>query len=188
MEYESLTAHINKLVSLTDEEISIVHSYFTLKKFKKHQFLVNVGDVAKYSYFVVSGLLKLNYTDDNGKSHIVSFAMEDWWESDFYSFFLKQEATLSLECLEDTKVLCITLDDYWALCNRVSKMERLLLIKANFGFLSSQKRILSLLSSDSKERYEAFLKQYPQLIQRIPKSLIASYIGVSRETLSRLSI
>lgn len=184
---EKLREHIEKIVPLTNDEFAFVCEHFTSKKFKKHQFLIQKGDTATHSYFVISGLLKLVYTDENAKEHIVSFAMEDWWESDYYAFFTQTEATMSLECLEDTEVLCFAFDDYKKLLNGLQKMERFFLEKANFGFLGSQRRILSWMTSNSKERYEQFLKQYPSLTQRVPKSLIASYLGVSRETLSRLS-
>ncbi|WP_394774803.1 Crp/Fnr family transcriptional regulator [Flavobacterium sp.] len=183
----NLREHIEKIIPLTDDEFAFICTHFSTKKFKKHQFLIQKGDPVKHSYFVISGLLKLVYTDDAAKEHIVSFAMEDWWESDYYAFFTQTEATMSLECLEDTEVLCFSLDDYKKMCDGLQKMERFFLEKATFGFLGSQKRIISWLTSNSKERYEQLLKQSPSLIQRVPKSLIASYLGISRETLSRLS-
>lgn len=185
--HEKLRQHIERVVPLTDDEFAFVSTHFTTKRFKKHQFIIQEGDAVKYHYFVISGLLKLVYTDNTGKPHIVSFAMEDWWESDFYAYYTQTEATMSLECIEDTEVLCLALDDYKKLCDDLQKMERFFLQKANFGFLAAQKRIISSLTSNSKERYEQLLKQYPLLIQRVPKRLLAAYLGVSRETLSRLS-
>lgn len=185
--HDKLRQHIEKIVSLSDEEFAFVRTHFTAKKFKKHQFLIQEGEPVKYFYFVVSGLLKLVHTDDTGKEHIVSFAMEDWWESDFYAFYTQTAATMSLECVEDTEVLCLLLKDYKKLCDDLQKMERFFLEKSNFGFIGSQRRIISWLTSNSKERYEQLLKQYPSLVQRVPKSLLAAYLGVSRETLSRLS-
>jgi len=184
---ETLRKHIEKIVPLTDDEFAFVWGHFTSKKYKKHQFLIQEGEAVKYHYFVLSGLLKLVYTDEAGKEHIVSFAMEDWWESDFYAFYTQTKATLSLECIEDTEVLCLSLEDYKKLCDGLQKMVRFFLEKANFGFIGSQRRIISWLTLSSKERYEQLLKQYPSLIQRVPKSLLAAYLGVSRETLSRLS-
>ncbi|MCF0058249.1 Crp/Fnr family transcriptional regulator [Dyadobacter sp. CY356] len=184
---EKLRTHIEKVVPLTDDEFAFISTHFSIKKYKKHQFLIQEGDLVKYHYFVISGLLKLVYTDDTGKQHIVSFAMEDWWESDFNAYYTQTEATMSLECIEDTEVLCLLLDDYKKLCESLQKMERFFLQKANFGFLAAQRRIISSMTSNAKERYEQLLKQYPALVQRVPKSLLASYLGVSRETLSRLS-
>jgi CRP-like cAMP-binding protein len=185
--HEKLRTHIEKIVPLTDAEFELICSHFVTKKFKKHQFLIQEGQAVKYHYFIVSGLLKLVYTDATGKQHIVSFAMEDWWESDFYAYYTRTEATMSLECLEDTEVLCLSLDDYKKLCDNLQKMERFFLEKANFGFLGAQRRIISWLTSNAKERYEQLVRQYPALVQRVPKSQLAAYLGVSRETLSRLS-
>lgn len=185
--HDKLREHIEKIIPLSDDEFAFVRTHFTIKRFKKYQFLVQEGGVAKYNYFVVSGLLKLVYTDDTGKQHIVAFAMEDWWETDFHAYYTQTEATMSLECLEDTEVLCLSLEDYRKLCDGLPKMERFFLEKANFGFIASQRRIISWMTSSAKERYEQLLKQYPSLIQRVPKSLLAAYLGVSRETLSRLS-
>jgi len=185
--YQALREHIEKIIPLSEDEFDFVCAHFSIKKFRKHQFLVQEGEEVKYSYFVVSGLLKLVHTDDTGKQRVVSFAMEDWWESDYYAYFTQTKATMSLECLEDTEVLCLLLEDYKKLCDRLPKMQRFFLEKANFGFIGSQRRIISWLTSNAKERYEQLIKQYPSLIQRVPKSLLAAYLGVSRETLSRLS-
>lgn len=186
MRNADLRSHIEKIVSLTDEEFEIIKAHFTQKQFKKNDFLIEKGDLVSSSYFVISGLLKLIYLDDSGKENIVSFAMEDWWESDFSAFHTQTKATMSLQCLEDILVLCLTFENYKKLCETFQKMEFFFLTKANSGHLASQQRILSFLSSNAKERYEQLLKRYPSLIQRVPKTLIASYLGVSRETLSRL--
>lgn len=184
---EKLRAHIEKRVPLTDEEFAFVLGHFTVKNFRKHQFLIQEGQRVPYSYFVVSGLLKLVHTDESGKPHIVSFAMEDWWESDFGAYFSQTAATLSLECLEDTVVYCLSLDDYQKLCAELQKFGRFFLHLAIAGSVASQRRILSLLTTSAKGRYEQLLAQYPALFQRVPKTLLASYLGVSRETLSRLT-
>lgn len=184
---DRLRAHIEKIVSISDEEFEFISSCFTQKKYKKHQFLIQEGEAVRCNYFVVEGLLKLVYTDDTEKEHIVGFAMEDWWETDFQAFYTQTKATMSLECIEDTEVLCLSLDDYRRLCVTLPKLEHFFLEKAYFGFISAQQRIISSMTSSTKERYQQLLKQYPSLIQRVPKSLLAAYLGVSRETLSRLS-
>ncbi|MEO6685026.1 MAG: Crp/Fnr family transcriptional regulator [Dyadobacter sp.] len=185
--HEKLREHIEKIVLLTNDEFEFISTHFITKKFKKHQFLIQEGEPVKYHFFIVSGLLKLVYTDDAGKQHIVSFAMEDWWESDFYAYYTQTKATMSLECLEDTEVLCLTLENYRKLCDGLPKMERFFLEKANFGFLGAQRRIISWLTSNAQQRYEQLLNQYPSLVQRVPKSQLAAFLGVSRETLSRLT-
>jgi CRP-like cAMP-binding protein len=184
---EKLRRHIEAIIPLTDEEYSSIISLFSIKKIKKNQFLIKQGETVKEAYYVLSGLLKLTFTDDSGKLHIVSFAMEDWWESDFQAYFTQSKATLSLQCLEDTEVLCLPIEGYEKMCFEIPKMQVFLVKLSNAGFIASQQRILSLLTSNAKERYDQLLYKYPSLFQRVPKSQLALYLGVSRETLSRFS-
>ncbi|MHA3786908.1 Crp/Fnr family transcriptional regulator [Flavobacterium hauense] len=184
---KKLREHIEKIVSLTDDEFAFVLSHFTSKKLKKHQFLIQEGDAVNHSYFVVSGLLKLVHTDAAGKEHIMQFAMEDWWVSDYQAYHFHTPATLSLDCLEDTEVLYLSQENSEKLCAGLHKAEHFFRRKSNFGYVGLQQRILSLLTTSAKERYEQLLAQYPSLFQRVPKTLLASYLGVTRETLSRLS-
>ncbi|MBC9934165.1 Crp/Fnr family transcriptional regulator [Chitinophaga qingshengii] len=183
---EKLRQHIEKIVPLTDEEFALVLSHFVPKTVKKKDFLIRQGEPVRHCYFVVSGLLTLIYDDDSGKQHIVSFAMEDWWESDYLAYFTQTRATMSLQCLEDTVVYSLSLEGYQLLCSQLRKMEHFFLQKANAGHIGSQRRILSFLTANAKERYKQLLQRYPTLLQRVPKALLASYLGVSRETLSRL--
>lgn len=183
---EELRNHIEKIVRLNDAEFALVLSHFSIAEFRKNQFIFEEGEKVKYAYYVVSGLLKLLYTDGSANQHIVSFAMEDWWESDFYAYFNQTMATMSLQCLEKTTVYCLSLESYQNLCTHMPKMERFFLQKSNSGFIGSQQRILSLLTTNAKERYEQLLERYPSLLQRVSKTQLAAYLGVSRETLSRL--
>jgi len=182
-----LKAHIDKTISLTDEDFSIVESFFSEERFKKSEMIIKENDRVEYVYFIVSGLLKLFYTDRDAKEHIISFSMEDWWETDYMAFYTQTRATQSLQCLEDTLVLKLSFDGYHRLLKEVPKMTDFFLKKAVGGHISNQRRILSLITMNAKERYEQFIKFYPVLVQRIPKTVLALYLGVSRETLSRLS-
>lgn len=184
---DQLRAHLEKIVPLTDEEFARVLARFTSKRFKKHQFLIQEGELVRYNYFVLAGLLKLVYTDGVGKPHILSFALEDWWETDFSAYYTQSPATLSLECLEDTEVLCLSLADYHALCEELPQLARFFLQKSALGAIAAQQRLLALLTTSAQQRYEQLLRKYPALGQRISKTLLASYLGVSRETLSRLT-
>lgn len=184
--YISLRNHIENIVSLKDEEFAFVSKHFTLQQFKKGTAVFTAGDKVKYVYFVLSGLLKLSHTDESGKEHIVSFAMEDWWETDFQAYYTQGNALFTLACLEDTEVFCLSFENFEKLCNDLQKMERFFLKKSIAGHIGSERRILSFLTSGAKERYEQLLARSPELMQKLPKSVLASYLGVSRETLSRL--
>lgn len=181
-----LRSHIEKVVDLTDEEAAFIVSHFEIKNFRKGDFIIEEGNEVKEVYFVLSGLIKLVYEDKDARKHIVSFAMEDWWETDFQAFYTQNKAQLTLECIENTTVYSLSLENFEKLCSDLSKMERFFLRKSIAGHIGSQQRILSFLTSNARERYEQLLLKNSSLLQRVPKSSLASYLGVSRETLSRL--
>jgi CRP-like cAMP-binding protein len=184
---EILRKQIEKIVTLTDEEFRFVMTHFTYRNFKKHQYVVQAGDPAPNDHFVVHGLLRSFYIDDLGKTHILQFAMEDWWISDPQAYHNKVHATLNIDCLEDTHLFYISIDNREKLCAEFQKMEYFFMKKTTAGYIALQKRILSLMSQNAEERFNQFIHLYPMLLQRIPKALIASYLGISRETLSRMS-
>jgi CRP-like cAMP-binding protein len=172
---------------LTDQEFDYVLSHFTTKKLKKHQFLVQEGDNVTNDYFVVKGLLKAYHLDGEGKEYIMQFAMEDWWITDYQAYFSQTKAALNISCIEEVEILCLSLRNRDKICADLHKIEHFFRRKCNMGYVALQRRILSMLGSNAKERYEQLLLQYPGLFQRVPKTLIASYLGVSRETLSRFA-
>jgi CRP-like cAMP-binding protein len=184
----ALRHHFEQITPLTDDEFSYIMTHFSSKKLKRHQYLLQAGDRVQYDYFVVSGLLKAYFANaDDGKEHIMQFAMEDWWVTDYQAYFNQTPSMLDIDCLEDVEVLCLSFSNRDKLCGELHKIEHFFRRKSNAGYVALQRRILSLLNSNAKERYEQMLKQYPKLFQRVPKTLIASYLGVSRETLSRFS-
>jgi CRP-like cAMP-binding protein len=182
-----LRQHIEEIVKLTDEEFEYVLSHFTYRKFLKNHYVIQHGNYVRNDYFVLNGLLKSWHIDDKGKAHIVLFATENWWISDPEAFHNQTKATLNVDCLEDSETLYISLENRDKLCAEMRKMEYFFLKKTTAGYVASQKRILSLISFNAKERYTYLMQQYPDLTQRVPKSLIASYLGITRETLSRLT-
>ncbi|TPG58919.1 Crp/Fnr family transcriptional regulator [Hymenobacter nivis] len=182
-----LRAHLEKLVPLTEAEFAAVLARFSCRQVAKGGFLVREGELVRHNYLVVAGLLKLVHTDAAGKQHFLSFAMEDWWETDFQAYYTQTPATLSLECLEETTVYCLTLENYRALCAELPQLAEFFLHKLALHSIATQQRLLSLLTTTAQQRYEQLLARYPALGQRLSKTLLASYLGVSRETLSRLS-
>ncbi len=180
-----LRKHFEKITPLSNKEFDYILSHFTTKKLKKHQFLIQAGDNVPNDYFVVKGLLKAYHSDKEGKEHILQFAMEDWWVTDYQAYFSQTSASIHIDCIEEVELLCLSLQNRDKICANLHKIEHFFRHKSNFGYVALQRRILSLLNSNAKERYEQLLASYPNLFQRVPKSLIASYLGVSRETLSR---
>ncbi len=182
-----LRQHFEEIISLTDTEFDYILTHFTTKKLKKHQFLVQIGDEVKHTYWVQKGLLRATYTDDKDKEYILQFAMENWWITDYQAYFTQTKAIVNVDCLENTELLCLSFENREKLCAELHKVEYFFRKKANSGYIALQKRMLSFLTQNAKERYEILLHQYPNLFQRVPKTIIAAYLGVSRETLSRFS-
>jgi len=178
--------HIEEIIPLTDEEFDFVLSHFTPITKRKHQYIVEEGEVNNKEFWIIKGCLKSSFIDHEGKEHILQFGMENWWITDYESFVEQTKSKTSIDCLEDSDLLYITYQDREKLTSEMHKMERFWAKKGKKGRIALQNRILSLLKNSAKERYDLLLEQYPQLFQRVPKKLIAAYLGVSRETLSRL--
>ena len=184
---EFLRHHIEKIIDVDDAEFQYILSHFTVRSLKKKEFLIRENDVVDHNFLLVSGLTKLYITDRGGNEHIVSFALEDWWETDSLAFFTQTKATMNLQCLENTTTFCLSFHNYSKLRSDMPKMEHFFLEKAVASHIAGEKRMLALTTLTAKERYEQLLAARPVLFQRLPKTLLASYLGVSRETLSRLT-
>src|SRR3954469_19466011 len=111
-----LRQHIEKIIPLTDSEFDYVLSHFSTKKFRKHQFLVQDGDAVSQEFFVMKGCMKSYMMNEDGKDYILQFAMESWWISDFEAYNKHTPATLNIDCIEDSEVLCLTYDNREKLC------------------------------------------------------------------------
>ena len=183
---EILSHYITKTVPLTAEQFAHVYSHFKPESLKKGQVVINAGDKVDKEYFVLSGCLKAFFINDEAKMHILQFAMPTWWVTDFNALYNHTAATISVDCITDAEVLSLTNANREKICKDLHAIEYFFRWRTNKGYVAAQKRILSLMNSDAKGRYEELLNQYPELYNTVPKHLIAAYLGVSRETLSRL--
>ncbi|HWA34527.1 MAG TPA: Crp/Fnr family transcriptional regulator [Cyclobacteriaceae bacterium] len=184
--YEEILTNIAKHIALSDAEKSIFTSFLTVKKLRKHQYLLQAGDVCRFETFVNKGLLRAYNVDEDGTERIIMFAPEDWWISDLYSLLTETPSTLHIDALEDTEVACIEKPNLEKLYTEVPKFERFMRIAFQNAFVSQQRRILGAISQTAEERYLSFVEKYPALQQRIPQVQIASYLGITPETLSRV--
>lgn len=183
---EILKEHLAKTITLTDSELDHFFSYLKPYSFKKGQNIISEGDHVACEYFVLNGCLKTFYINKDQKMFILQFAMPTWWASDYGAIYGGGIATVNLDCITDTDVLCLTSEDRERLCKENYQLEYFFRWRSNKGYVAQQKRLLSFMNNDAKGRYEELMKMYPQLYNIVPKQLIAAYLGVSRETLSRL--
>ncbi|MDA6068343.1 Crp/Fnr family transcriptional regulator [Flavobacterium sp. AC] len=184
---EILQQHIAKTASLTEEQFDYFFSHFKPLSFKKGQTIISEGDKVECEYFVISGCLKAFFINDEIKMYILQFAMPTWWTSDYDALYNQTAATINVDCISDVELLCLSNNDREKLCNEFHQIEHFFRWRTNKGYIASQKRLLSFMNNNVKTRYEELMVLYPQLYNLVPKHLIAAYLGVSRETLSRLN-
>lgn len=184
--YELILSNVSKHIQLTYEEISIFTSLLKPRKIRKRQYLLQAGDINQYENFVNKGCLRAYTVDEQGQEHIVMFGVEGWWISDLYSFLTGTPATQHIDALEDSEVFSIEKSDLEKLYEQVPKFNRFFLRLLQNAFVAHQKRILASISQTAEDQYMDFIKRYPSIEQRVPQSQIASYLGLSPETISRI--
>lgn len=181
-----LKAHVAKIASLTDDQFNYFFSHFKQLSYKKGQAVISEGDNVQCEYFITEGCLKSFFLNDNAKMYILQFSMPTWWTSDYNALQNGTRATINVDCITDAEVLCLSKPDRDKLCREIHEVEHFFRVRSQKGYVALQNRILSFMNNDTKQRYEELMAQYPQLYNIVPKQLIAAYLGVTRETLSRL--
>jgi CRP-like cAMP-binding protein len=185
--HETIIKNLQRHIEPTREETEVFLSLAVSKTFKRREFLLKEGDVARYQFFVIDGCLRTYTIDAAGKEHVLMFAPEDWWCSgDLYSFLSGQKSVNNLETLEPTTLLQISKDNLDILYQRAPKFERFFRILFQNAFVFHQNRINANLSQPAEGRYDLFKKFYPDLETRVPQKFIASYIGVTPEFFSQM--
>jgi CRP-like cAMP-binding protein len=183
---DRLRAEIEKKVTLTDEEFAQTIPFFTIKKLKRRQFLLQQGDVCRYESFVAEGCLKTYHTDEQGLDHMLRFSVEGHWSGDLASFLHQQPSSLSIEALEPTTVLVIDKPTLTQLYEQVPKLETFFRLLNENALIATSQRVINNLSLPARERYQRFMQTHPHLVQRIPLKDIAAYLGITPVFLSRL--
>ena len=186
MQTNSLISYINKHVTLTPDEAELLLKSATHRRYLKGQYVVQQGDVCRYENFVVKGCLKAFYVDQAGNEHIVMFAIENWWVSDLGSFLTQTPSDYHVQCLEDTELIQFTFVQIEAFYLEIPKLERLFRIIVQKAYVASQKRLVNNFSLPAKQRYLQFREQYPEIEQRVPQYMVASYLGITKEFLSKI--
>lgn len=184
--FDLLFKSISDKVSLTTEELQLLKPFYIPKKLRKKQYLLQEGDVCKYTAFVEKGVLRSYTIGENGNEHIIQFALESWWISDNYSFLTETPSSYTIDALEDAELLLITNSSMEAMLEKVPNMERYFRLLMQKNMIALQQRLACTLSQTAEEKYTGFSNLYPSIIQRVPQHMIASYLGVTPETLSRI--
>ena len=183
---DMLKEDINKIVQITAEEFAEIELFFQRKSRRKGSVLVESGKTGSHEYFILKGLVAASHLNEMGKNQIVQFAMEGQWISDIQSFNTGCASLMDIKCLEDTELYRISYQDKEKLCAMSNKMGHFFRKKSYASSILLQNTILLFMCSNAKERYQHFIKAYPDIHLRIPKVMIASFLGITRRTLSQI--
>jgi CRP-like cAMP-binding protein len=182
---EKLRAYLERGFPVTDEQFEYIKTLFIPKKANRGEFLLREGEISRYSIFVVSGCLRTYTIDDSGKEHILQFSPENWWTGDM-SFSSNVPSRCFIEALEDSEVLLTEMSSIQKLNKHIPGSAAQYETALQKSVEAKNQRIISSLSATAEERYNDFVTKYPSLLQRVPQHMIASYLGISPETLSRI--
>jgi CRP-like cAMP-binding protein len=184
--YEQLLKTVQQKVTLTSDEAELLKQFFTLKKVRKRQYMLNEGEVCKYNLFVAKGLLRSFGVEENGYEQVVQFAVEGWWISDLNSFFSGDVAVYNIEALEDCELLLLTRQSMDKMLEKLPKMERYFRLLMQNHIVALRQRIIASQRHSAEERYIRLIEGFPTILARVPQQYIASYLGMTPETLSRV--
>jgi CRP-like cAMP-binding protein len=185
--YDSLFTYIKERskTPLSEKDVGLIKSVFVPKKIRKKQYLLQAGEICKYTAFIVKGAMRQYRVDDKGIEHIIRLSLETWWAVDRESYTMLTPSAYNIDAWEDTDVLALTKSDSEMLNSIPAWVETRGSMDENYSF-ASQKRLNASISLTAEQRYDELLKQYPEFFQRFPQHIIASYLGITKETLSRI--
>ena len=173
-------------INLSNEEKDFIQQRIKPIAVRKDEILFRQGDYIDYQYYVYDGCLRTYHIDEQGKEHTLQFAIKHWWISDYIAYFGDKKAVLFVECIKDAELFKISKENFEAIYKFSPKIEELFRQKLEKALVRNEKRILANLTSSAKERYVAFLKKYPVIEKNIKNYHIASYLGITTESLSRI--
>lgn len=186
--HDSLFKHIEIRTSekLTDYEKEIISDAFAKKRMRKRQFFLQEGDVCKHLGFIVKGSSRMFSVDEKGHEHIIHFGLESWWLTDPESSIQLIPSRYFIEMLEDSELLVISLPDVYELRNKSRGFDLTFRALDKFSTIAMHKRIHAAIGMTAEERFSDLSSTYPEFLKRFPMNMIASYLGLSPETLSRV--
>ena len=185
--WELLIQNLEKRKVLLDaEELVVLQDFFSHRKYRKGQYILQQGDVSRVESFIIKGLTRTYEVDEKGQDHIMFFSPEDWWVGDLESFLSNKPSKYNIDCLEETEALQITKEKLEQLYERIPKWNEYFRILFQNAFIAAQQRVSSSLSKSALERYQEFRERYSKLEQRIPNHQIAAFLGITPQSLSRI--
>lgn len=184
--FDVFFSQVKDKVLLSEAEQKLVKTFFSPKKIRKKQYLLQEGNICSHLAFVEKGLLRSYNVDEKGIEHMIHFAWEGWWMADMLSFLSNEPSTYHIDAIEEAELLLISQTDFEEMLLKVPVMERYFRILFQNNIISKERRLISSISNSAEEKYIHLIATNPELIKRIPQQLVASYLGITPETLSRI--
>ena len=178
--------YLQDKIQLSDQEIEMIRDVAIKKKLRRKQYLLQEGDIWKYNAFVCTGFLKTFSVDIEGKEHIMNFSPENYWTGDRESLINQTPTRFNIDAIEESQIILIEKKNFENLCENIPQLNDLVNAILQKSFIVSQNRIHANISLTANEKYQIFLEKFPNIVNRIPQHMIASYIGISPETLTRI--
>ena len=183
---DKLKKHFRKSITLTDDEAELISDYFTITELKKKEILLFAGEQSSHMRFISEGCLRSYYMDGEAKEHIIQFGIEDWWINDLYSYLTNTPSKQFIQAIDNSVVLQIHKDKLNELYDNIPAIERFFRFKFENAYVSLQERMITTMSRTAEERYIDFRSKYRAIEQRVPQYMVASYLGITPEFLSKL--
>ena len=184
--FDTFRKYLQDKTALTDRDYDLIESVSLFKKFRKRQYLLQAGDVCRFNAFVLKGFLRLYYLDDKGHEHIMQFAPENYWTGDRESMDSGLPSKYDIDAIEDSEILLLKKEDFDMLRKTVPAFNEFVNDTLKKNVVVLQERIHASISLSADEKYNNFILKFPSISNRVPLHMVASYLGVSAETLSRV--
>ena len=184
--FDIFRKYLENKISLTNEDYELIESVSLFKKLRKRQYLLQAGDVWRFNAFVCKGFLRNYYVDDNGQDHIMQFAPENHWTGDRESMDSGLPSKYNVDALEDSEILLLSKEDFEMIRKTIPAFNDFVNESLKKNAVALQERIHVNISLTAEEKYSDFISKYPSISNRVPLHMIASYLGLSAETLSRV--
>lgn len=186
MDTELLKSNLAKHADLSELDLQTICSFYQTRNVSKREYVLRKGEVCRFEGFVVKGCFKIFTTDNQGNEKILYFAAEGWWVMEIDSFMNLKASELSIQALEDSKILYINKTNKENLYNKNPWVERLFRVMSQKAIVAWQRRVMRNHTMSAGQRYHHFITTYPNIAKRVTNKQIASYLGITQESVSKI--